>query len=143
MAPRKRTGESGGPEPFRWCEVQIVFCCARSCLPAGVFALQQRSDERALFRQERVGADQLRVITGAFCVAIRGQNRCAHGERARRLDACHPKIADCRQRFLLLRQTKTRQAERCPRLPVPRLFCDEHLRLTPRCFRRRAIRSAE
>ena len=75
------------------------------------------------------------VVAGAAFITVRRQNRCAHRERTRRLYAGDPGLADCGQRFLLPPETKTRQAERCPRLPVPRFLRDEHLRFALRCFR--------
>src|SRR5436190_21383123 len=96
--------------------------------------LQQRSDERAFFGQERFGADEARVVAGALFISVCSQNRCAYRKRARRLDACYPWLADCGQRFLVPAKTKTGQAECCARLPVPRFFRDEHFGFAFRCF---------
>ena len=44
--------------------------------------LQQRSNESAFFGQKRFRADEARVVSGAVVIAIGGENRCAHRERA-------------------------------------------------------------
>src|SRR6266496_6179852 len=87
--------------------------------------LQQRSDEGAFFGKKRFRAKKERIIAGAFVVAVCRQSRCAHSERARRLDARHARPSKCRKRFLVPAETKRGEAERCSRLPVPRLWPDE------------------
>jgi hypothetical protein len=69
--------------------------------------LQQRSNESAFFGQKRFRADEARVVSGAVVIAVGGENRCAHRERARRFNACYARFADCGYRFLLPPETKT------------------------------------
>ena len=76
-------------------------------------SLQQRSDEGAFFRQEVFPSQILRITSRAFLVAIRSQDGGAHCEHARRFGARDPHLAECRQRFLVPAQAKTRQAKRC------------------------------
>ena len=39
-------------------------------------------------------AENVRIVSGAFFIAVRGQNCCAHCERARRFDARDPQLAE-------------------------------------------------
>ena len=100
----------------------------------GLILLQQRCDERTFFGQKRFGPENARVVTRAFFVTVGGQDCRTNGEWARRLYACHPKIADCCQCVLGPAQTKPRQAECCASLPVSRLLSDKHVRFALRCF---------
>src|SRR5690349_494741 len=99
-----------------------------------VTSLQEWSDECAFFGQKWFCPEQQRVVAGTLFITICCQDRCAHCERTRRLVASCPHPAICCQRFLFPPETKTGEAERCPGLPVLRLFGDEHLGFALRCL---------
>ncbi len=105
---RSRTSKgpvTKGPPLFCPFRANVIVVIAPKALPWATFVSgfqpakqelgQQRSDESAFLRQKRFGSEEARVVPGAFFVAVGGQNCRAHRERARRLDAGYPRLADC------------------------------------------------